>query len=590
MKQQTSRIYQFPKSDRRRREKLARHRQQSNETPRGDARSETPDCSQQGAGPWFPPAAGIFLCALLALAGTSLLAGPARKINIDAPAQSVLILYDSAGQFGWTGQAYGRQLANLIGHFQLQYELKAIEDYRGGDLSRYRATFYLGSVYDNAVPQTFIDDVMGSSTPVMWFKYNLWKLAGPTWASESTHPYFEYRFGFHFHSLDQKSGYNYVRYRGETFSKSPQDSEVGITTVVNQAISRTVMEACSTPEGAPDSCKPYVVQGSNLWYVADIPFSYVTEEDRYVAFADVLHDFLNFPHQESHRALLRIEDVNPYSNPAVLREIADYLAGERVPFVVAVTPVFTDAFGYFTGGTPVFRTMSDSPAFVEALHYMVRRGGSIVLNGYTHQYAQERNPFTGVTGDDFEFFRVGVNKLGQIVTNQPVPEDSEVWVNSRINAARNEMDKAGLRAVGWKTPHYGASALDYRAFAKAFEVTTQRILYLDYALTPRGPEHKSSIDPAFFAPQFFPYLIHRDIYGQKIVPENLGTVDPYGYAGRLPRLADELVVAARKNLVVRDGWASAAFYSYLDLGQLQTLVKGIKAQGYTFVPLTVDIR
>src|SRR5262249_25849552 len=153
--------------------------------------------------------------------------------------------------------------------------------------------------------------------------------------------------------------------------------------------------------------------------------------------------------------------------------------------------------------------------------------------------------------DDYEFFRVTVDAQTNVVTFAPVPEDSAAWVHERLNASANEFTVAGLNPVAWETPHYTASALDYAIFATNFPLTIQRVLYSDAAGHSAG--------------QFFPYTIETDVYGQRIIPENLGNVSPVGSLLYPPRLPSDIIRAARKNLVIRDGWASAFFHPYLDL-------------------------
>src|SRR5206468_1776900 len=82
----------------------------------------------------------------------------------------------------------------------------------------------------------------------------------------------------------------------------------------------------------------------------------------------------------------------------------------------------------------------------------------------------------------------------------------------------------------------------------------------------------------------------RDVYGQKIVPENLGNVNPFGSAITAPRLPADILRAARKNRVLHDAWASAFFHPYLDISYLDELVSGLKDLGYVFVPLTDQVR
>src|SRR3954463_9755900 len=111
------------------------------------------------------------ICLLLAAFQTTLFAAAKPKATDD-----VLILYDSSGQYGWVGEMNGRFLANLLGHFPQTYQMMPVERYVSGDALRFRATFYFGNDYNNALPTTFLQDVMATTKPVCWFKYNLWNL------------------------------------------------------------------------------------------------------------------------------------------------------------------------------------------------------------------------------------------------------------------------------------------------------------------------------------------------------------------------------------------------------------------------------
>jgi len=37
---------------------------------------------------------------------------------------------------------------------------------------------------------------------------------------------------------------------------------------------------------------PYAIRMKALWYIADVPFSYMAEGGRYLVFCDLLHDIL----------------------------------------------------------------------------------------------------------------------------------------------------------------------------------------------------------------------------------------------------------------------------------------------------------
>jgi len=500
---------------------------------------------------------------------------------------SVLILHDSSGPFGWVGGLHARLLANLLGHFDLPLQIMPVENYPAGAIGRSRAVFYLGSTYNNALPAAFKQEALATTKPVCWFKYNLWQI------SSGTPSLFEAKNGFRFDYLDQ-AGYGVVRYKGETFGKSQLDPELGRTTVLNSAVALAVAWACQ--EGS-DNCLPYIVRGGNFWYVADTPFSFMGEEDRYVVFADVLHDILGIDHEENHRALIRLEDIDPTQSPEVLQVAADYLNSEGVPFLVSLIPVYTDPLGYYEHGTATTVALSEAAPFQQALRHLVDQGGQIVLHGYTHQYRDLPNPYTGVSGDDYEFFRVTLDAQGDVAEYHPVPEDSHKWAQSRVHAARRELKRAGFSAAAWETPHYAASATDSIVFGANFPLTIQRVLYFDGAghlmgKPGHGPHKRGMFDSGSrLAGQFFPYVIEQDIYGQKIVPENLGNVDPtVNSSGTPTRLPADMIRIARKNKVVRDGWASGFFHPFLEPALLRELVQGIKAEGYTYVRLTRDMR
>ncbi len=471
------------------------------------------------------------------------------------PNDRCLILHDSSGKNGWVGELHAKMLANLLGHFSLNYRIQPVETYLAGDMGGFATVFYLGTRYNNTLPTAFLEEVMTTKNTVCWFQYNIWKLSG----SAGFGAQFTQRFGFQFDYLDS-SGYTNVLYKGESFGKNALAPELGRTTILDTNLVRVPATAW---KGTTNSI-PYILQGSNLWYVADSPFSYMGEEDRYVIFADVLHDILRISHPESHRAHIRLEDISPVYSLADLQGATNVLHAEGVPYSVAVVPVYSDPLGIYNGGLPQQVTLSESPDLVSTLQSLSTNGGQLVMHGYTHQYDSEPNPYTGVSGDDYEFFRVTVNEQGETTTYSPVPEDSVAWAEGRVQAGLDEFRAAGLVPVAFEPPHYAASAVDYGGFARHFGVTIQRALYFAHSGQCGG--------------QFFPYVIERDVYGQKIMPENLGNVDPN-------RLPDTLIRIARKNLVVRDGWASAFYHPYLGTNYLRELVRGVKALGYTYRPL-----
>jgi len=168
----------------------------------------------------------------------------------------------------------------------------------------------------------------------------------------------------------------------------------------------------------------------------------------------------------------------------------------------------------------------------------------------------------------------------------PIPGDSGKWAETRVNLGKNLLTALNLKPVAWNTPHYMASATDYGAFKKIFPLHLDRGAYFSTGLD--GTKYVSN--------QMLPYVIQKDVYGIKRLPENLGYVEmgvdpnnnPYGFTPVPPIMPADMLKGALANKVVRDGWASFYFHPDVDLVHLQTLVEGVRAQGYEFVAIPTN--
>jgi uncharacterized protein YdaL len=481
-----------------------------------------------------------------------------------SPNVRALILYDVSGRWGRLGELYATLTANLAGHFG-RWRAKPAAEYERGEIRRYTALLYIGSTFGERLPRAFLDDVLRTSRPVVWVGNNIAQL-------ERRAGDFPARYGWRSLVLD-RAPVSKVRYKGRSLTRwTRQSGGIMRYASVDRARVRVLADAVR----ANGSTFPWAVRSRNLTYVGEVPFQYTSETDRVLVFADLLFDALAPRTRERHRALVRLEDINPLSDPRQLRAAADYLHRKGVPFGFGVSPYYRDPQGREEGPDDV--RLRDAPEVVAALKYLVRKGGVLVGHGYTHQWDGGRNPYNGVTGDDVEFYRVTETPEGDVHQQGPLPSDDSVaWAESRIDAANREFAAAGLPAPRiFEFPHYAASVRGYRAAARRFAARWERSLY--FAGLLRG--ERVSYDRV--EGQFFPYVV-RDVYGSKVLPENLGSIAPstwHTYKARQPK---DLVRAARANLVVRDGFAAFYFHPFLDLDYLKRTVEGIEAAGYRFV-------
>jgi uncharacterized protein YdaL len=517
-----------------------------------------------------------------------------------AAAQNVLVLYDSTGDFGWGGDLDRQLLMNLLSHFNVTATVKPVETYAAGDIEANDATFYIGAIYGNPLPAGFISDFLLSTKTVCWLGYNLDQVA---WIPGGWNQDFFTKFGVDFLG-EQDSPYSIVNYKGKQLTRQTTEASSGLPLVFGTLQADpywpnpTYTVVASAQYGAVTPIA-YITHTGNLWYVADNPLRYITITDRFLAFADVLYDILGITYNDNVqtlRAHVRIEDVSPAADPAQLKAIADYLYAQNVPFSVAVIPEYHDPLGTYNNGVPVSLNLNQAPAVAIALQYMVARGGKIVQHGMTHQDGSTLNCYTGVTADDYEFYQVFKDPATlRPIYQSPIPGDSTTWAANRINRGRNALTKWNLAPVAWSTPHYVASPADYAAFKTLFPLSVDRGAYFS-----TGTDSVTHV-----LNQLTPYVIPKDVYGIKRLPENLGYIsegivndpilNPYGFTPEPAILPADLIAGAQANLVVRDGWAS--FYFHWDLwdtdptkSYLQATVEGIKALrtpeglGYTFVP------
>lgn len=482
-----------------------------------------------------------------------------------------LVLYDTTGPYAWLGEAYATQATNLASHFG-GWTAHPVGEYTAGELSGYSAVVYVGSTYDEPLPTAFLDDVLNTTVPVVWMYDNIWELT----ARDSA---FAAKYGFTWRQFDFSS-VSEVRYKGTSLTRSTlNQSGIMDYVITDPSLAHPLADAVRSD----GTTFPWAIRSRNLTYVGEIPFSYVSHDDRYLAFADLLFDVLAPTTATRHRGLVRIEDVGPTANPRDLKAVADYLAKRRVPFSVAVYPEYRDPLGANTGGVPVVERMRDAPDVVTALRYMQSKGGTLIMHGYTHQYDSTANPYNGVSGDDFEFFTSHVDADDYVRLDGPVPVDSAAWAGARIDAAYAEFAAAGLPRPGiFEFPHYAGSATDYGVVASKVGPRYDRGLYFGGVLSGGTVDHSRLVG------QFFPYAV-RDVYGSAVVPENLGNISLEEYNHNAPRFPADILATAKRNLVIRDGFGSFFFHPYLGMTYLRQVVEGMQSMGYTFVPASAAL-
>lgn len=516
---------------------------------------------------------------------------------------STLVLYDGTGDYADDEALYAIATGNLLSHFGTT-ELKPVAQYTDGMLEGYDATVYLGTDYRSTLPEAFLSDVRTSDKPVMWLDQNVNELV----RSDDDAAAFVARYGWDPRATSSvaSSRVTAVSYGGQDVHRETEgvkDLTVPFTgkaatgggdavevLATSQCRDGSRAVSCTAAASGPTEV-PWAVRSENLTYLAEVPLDYIDSNDVYLVYADLFYDLLGSEAKPTKQAAVRLEDVGPESDPADLRRVADYLASENVPFQVAVIPI---QLGKNKDGSDWYGlTLSDRPEVVSALKYMQGKGGTLIQHGSTHQMGTGNNPYSGRSGEDYEFYKYACTTTDtapytfEDCTNDsyitPVgraaQDDVAQWTQ-RLEAGREVMAEAGLGDTTiFETPHYGGSVNSYVAMAREYDARYEQGDYYASSLTGKASEAAKSYS------QQFPYTVH-DIYGGTVYPENLGNITEGEQNNHATRTPEFLVSRAKANLAVRESTASFFFHPYLDIDYLKKTVTGIKGLGYEFRTVT----
>jgi uncharacterized protein YdaL len=489
---------------------------------------------------------------------------------------NVLILYDTTNTWGWLGELYAIMAANLVSHFGSWTAMPVVQ-YTQSTMQQFSATIYIGSTYGEPLPTSFLSDVYGATKPIIWIYDNIWQLTQQFSSFTSTYGWMWSSFDF--------STVGEVDYKGQKLKRYSANAN-GIMNYASVGAPATVLATCVRSDG---TTFPWAVRSGNLTYIGEIPLAFLSEGDRYLIFCDLLFDALAPSTATRHRAFVRLEDIDPTYDAATLQKVANWLVKNKIPFGFQIVPRYLDPSGYYNNGTPVNTPLSSNPALVNVFKFMAQNGGTPILHGWTHQYDNTQNPYTAVTGDDCEFYRITINPDYSLNYVGPLPPDSTDWAQGRFNSAAADLSTVGLTMPSLHSfASYAGSAVDSKLVATGstfkFKARTERVLYFSGLLSwlASGATTNQGLDYTRLVGQFFPYSV-QDVYGGKVLADTLGGIEPQAFYITPPRLPADIIADAQRTLVVRDGVASFFFHPEDSLSYLQQTVQALQNLGYTFV-------
>ena len=200
-------------------------------------------------------------------------------------------------------------------------------NYRAGDMNRFDAAIYVGTIAEEARSRRrCFRTSRNGARPMLWMGANIGKLFVAEPAAGR-----DLRLGARRASTGPRA--MTVDYSGQSLRRTTS-GDVRLTIIDAPSRGRAQILAWPRPQnGAPF---PWAVRSGTFTYVGEVPYGYVDVGNRYLAAADIIARMVRpRPTVPPRRALLRLEDVGPNTDPQQIRDIADFLSSRHVPFSIA---------------------------------------------------------------------------------------------------------------------------------------------------------------------------------------------------------------------------------------------------------------
>ncbi|MGH4120142.1 DUF2334 domain-containing protein [Clostridium sp.] len=468
----------------------------------------------------------IISCMVFQLAQIKVFASTVQK-------SKVLIVYDRKTEFGYSHD-FVSTLEELMGAFDTDVDTVNIIDYTSSTLNKYDYVF-IYTIDKGLNNQTFINDVEKYKNKLCIIGKGMDDILKNTKKYDLVY-------------LGDKTNCNQVFYSNNRESTLTYDKMDKFYLQANGTFPtvKTTGSAASVLSYVSDGLNyyPLVINQGNLWYMSVVDDNFIL---LYI-FSDILNDIFQRSNIPKSQVFIRIEDVNPFADISKLKAVANYLYSEQIPFIIALIPT------YVNPQTSYITTLSEKSDFVNTILYMQNRGGSVILHGYTHQH------YTGVTtGEGFEFW--------DHVKDSPLNLDVNKYIDDRIGSGISSCVENGIYPLGFEAPHYAMGSKGYLAIKKYFST------YVG--------EFQSS--DASFTLSKFPYKLYNTKYFNKLVPENLGYIDPTN-----PMTLVEMEESFRQISIVRGYTAGLFFHPYLDISYLKSIVSYLKSKDVCFFDLKME--
>jgi len=448
------------------------------------------------------------------------IAATARSYELASSPTSILVVGDRIDGYERYSQELPLSIAVLLSHFTADTRWLFTDQVTQRDVTGASAVVYVGDNETVSVPRGTLR-TLGSAKRLVLFANHLkeFRESGAAFAHLAPlgrHPV--------------PSGAQ-VTYEGKRLSFSG-DSYIDLPAVDAAAVVSSIVWR--------GGHVPYIVRDGSATFVnGPIDFGengLDPERNAYkIVLADALTAALGARRPASqHLAMLRLEDVSVQTPVEKLRDIVMLLNDLKVPYGIGVIP------DQWVAGKQLQPLRRDR-GLVTILRWAQAHGATIVLHGLHHSFH---------SAEDFEFW--------DAARDRPLSYDSSAWMKGRIKEGLHDELAVGLKPMMWETPHYTASSVDYAQTARFFTTAWEQ-------RRPLG---------------WFPWVLQRDQYGQRLLPEDLGYV---ALGGDPQESLDAQMKRARVLLICRACLATGFLHpSTVSPNVVSRYVENLRAMGYVF--------
>ncbi|MGL5756467.1 MAG: DUF2334 domain-containing protein, partial [Paraclostridium sp.] len=454
---------------------------------------------------------GLFL-SLLLIIGSFNISLADNKIK-----GSSLIVYENQKTFSFNENVVNH-LNELLYKFNNKVDKVYVNDYKKDMLKNYDSIFVIN--IDNKISNVdLISDLSNYTNKIYWMGDRVENLLNSSNKYDITY--------------DKKiNSINKLNYKGKEIS-IVGDDYFNLVNIENKNV-----QVLATMKDSYNEY-PYVLKDKNLYFISNYKVG------KSFIFEDTLNDFYDIKEFKKGQVFVRIEDVHMFRDKKNLREIADYLYEENIPFMIALIPAYIDS------KSGKINTFEEDKEFVETIKYMQDRGGSVVLHGYMHSLDDRE-----ISGEGYEFWDMEKDK--------PIDDDINTYVKYRVLSGLRLCVENGIYPLAFEAPHYAMDEDGYRELKKYFS-------------TYVGQYQNNNEN---FATSTFPYIIKDSENFKMLIPENLGYIEN-GNDFSIDILKENF----EKLSMVRGYTGGFFFHPYMNINYLKQMVNYLKDNNAEFLDL-----